>query len=118
MAEVKYVIEGIVTEISSNGNFKIAGSEGYAIKQGDKKYNVLCSKEMTMNGQAKIGIILSQDFLFKTDSKNGLIYHTLGKRVKLSVSFKENDNDKKISEMESLVQAKLNSVIPITLFAN
>ena len=113
-----YIIEGTVTEISSDGTFRIAGSEGYAIKQNDKKYNVLCPKEMPMNEQAKIGIILSQDFPFKTDAKNSLIYHALGKRVKVSVSFEEKDNDKKISEMESLAQAKLKSVIPITLLAN
>lgn len=112
-----YIIEGTVTEISSDGTFKIAGSEGYAIKRGDKKYNVLGPADMVTDEQAKIGIILSQDFPFKADEKNRLIYHALGKQARISLSFEKND-EKKISEIKLLAQEKPNSVISITLIAN
>lgn len=103
MAEEKYVIEGTVTEISSEKleevTFKIAGTEGYAIKLGKKKYNVLCTKKIlentndedTAENESKIfdeTFILSQEIQFSSNdiAKVGLIRcNALGKHVKLKI---------------------------------
>ncbi|MBO4320111.1 MAG: hypothetical protein J5857_06550, partial [Treponema sp.] len=78
MAE-NYIIEGTVSEISSEKpeevNFKIFGTEGYALKIGKNKYNILCSETILKNAaddsttkdESKIyseTFILSQQILF------------------------------------------------------
>ncbi len=53
---MEYIIEGTVSEVAleeSKISFKISGTEGYSIKQGDKKYNVFCLKDKTL-GKAYI----------------------------------------------------------------
>ena len=112
-----YEIEGTVTEISNDGSFKLAGSEGYAIKQGEKRYNILCPKTTSEEKDAKACIILSQDFTFKSSAKNELIYHALGKRAKISV-FVDKVEEKKISELEDFIKTNLTSVTLITIFAD
>ena len=101
-----YTIEGTVTEISSDGIFKIVGNEGYAIKQGDKKYNVLCPADMPKETEHANAIIISQEHQFITDTTNkGLLLNSLGKRVKVTLN---------IDEVKSYVM----SLSSFTVFAN
>lgn len=85
-----YVIEGTVTEITSTKNeciFKIAGTDGYAIKQGDKNYNILCPEEMPKKEKYFTSFIFSQDIHFIINNNNDalLVAYTNSKKVKLLV---------------------------------
>lgn len=98
-----YIIEGTVTEISSEKldevSFKITGSEGYAIKLGKKKYNVLCTEKILENSNEEDSFenkskffeetfVLSQgiQFLSNDVAKVGLIRcNALGKHVKVTI---------------------------------
>lgn len=74
-----YIIEGTIKEISvdksDNFSFKIIGTEGYSIKYGKEKYNILCPEQLKeeLKKDKKIhlpGIIISQDYQFSTFEKN------------------------------------------------
>ena len=85
-----YIIEGTVTEISSNGTFKIAGSEGYALKHSDKKYNVLCPDKMPKEIEVSNAIIIPQEhqFIMDKDTRD-FLFNALGKRAKITVTVDE-----------------------------
>lgn len=80
-----YVIEGTISEISQDEEyFKLKGCEGYAIKQNDKKYNLLCSENMTED--VGLAFVLSQDMKFTlNDGNENLLMQvwSVGKRIKL-----------------------------------
>lgn len=91
----KFVIEGTVSELSFDEKvFKIKGSEGYSLKQGEKKYNVLCPEDMPKEGGTFVALVLSPDFKFPIIDDSGettnkdllLTAFNFGKRVKISIS--------------------------------
>ena len=116
----KYTFEGTITAITCKDGtleLKLAGLEGYAIKLGDKKYNVLCSEGLIENSKVKEdkdntndsfndkAIVLSQNYQFtmSDDTKTLLTTSGLGKKVKATV------------ECEANKQLKITS---ITIFAD
>lgn len=73
-----YIIEGTITKIfvdaSDNLSFNIIGTEGYSVKQGRDKYNLLCPEKLKdeIDDKTKIhvlGILLSQDYQFSVNEK-------------------------------------------------
>lgn len=100
MANQKYIIEGTVAEITvGNGGkikFKITGSEGYSLKQKDKKYNVLFplqknkAEENGNSTNTKTGLIFEQDKAFEMNAKKNVYLQILqaaanGKRIRLEI---------------------------------
>ena len=84
---MKYVFEGTVSEIETDGNdiiisFKVCGSEGYILKRDDKKYNVFA--EMN-NGPSAYMFESNQQI--KNSSNKKLLMSALiaGKRIKLQI---------------------------------
>ena len=66
-----YVIEGTVSELTKEGtkiSVKIVGTEGYAIKQGDKTYNVFCPKDLSEAGNCSNGYIVDSENEFTVDN--------------------------------------------------
>ena len=91
-----YIIEGTVTEISSDGTFRIAGSEGYAIKQGDKKYNVIYSEDLKT--KADTNAVLSFIFFDTRDYSASEKFFTLlssamtsGNRIRVTIEATEDE---------------------------
>lgn len=84
-----YIIKGTVTEISfDEGFFTIVGTEGYAIKQGDNKYNVLCPEKMPAENSYSQSFILSNDVKFPIlDSDKELLLKASseGKKIKIKL---------------------------------
>ncbi len=98
----KFVIEGTVSEIKlskkqSEYLFKIKGIDGYAIKHGDKKYNILCEKSFRKSlskasNESISSYILSQERQFKIDEKQGcLLTSALSNGKKLRIYVKESE---------------------------
>ena len=99
-----YIIEGTVTEISSEKlnevNFKISGTEGFAIKKGKKKYNVLYTEKVVKNQEIEdsyeneskfydMAFMLSQGIQCSSEdsAKIGLIRcNALGKHIRAKIS--------------------------------
>lgn len=84
---MKYVFEGTVTEIETDGNdkiisFKVCGSEGYILKRGDKKYNIFTDIN---NGSTAYMFESNQGI--KYSSSNNLLISALttSKRIKLQI---------------------------------
>lgn len=98
-----YIIEGTVTEISiDEGFFTIAGTEGFAIKQGDDKYNVLCPEKMPTENDYLPSFILSQDVKFPIiDSDNELILKASseGKKIKIKLVLENIVDLQKLQEL-------------------
>ncbi len=91
---MNYILEGTVAEISVDENFfRINGTEGFAIKQADKKYNVLCSEIMPKEQENQVGIILSKDCQFpipnEADKELLLSAVQSAKRIKITISSEE-----------------------------
>ncbi len=89
-----YVIEGTISELSFDENyFSLSGTEGYALKHGDKKYNVLCPKDMPEKNKYAQSVVLSQDFHFPIQGDKELLLHALSSnkkiRIRLSVNITE-----------------------------
>lgn len=110
-----YIIEGTITKIfvdaSDNLSFNIIGTEGYSVKQGRDKYNLLCPEKLKdeIDDKTKIhvlGILLSQDYQFSVNEKNKdlVIRHfSSNKRIYLTIVLDEKKSleklfaDKKLS---------------------
>lgn len=89
---MKYIIEGTVSEVTVKNDktvgFKIAGTEGYAIKQKGKKYNILCLKDQPV-GKA---YIFEQTVEFTTGSNNLSNLQTAisnGKKISVELDIEE-----------------------------
>lgn len=87
-----YTIEGTITAITCNDKtleLKLVGLEGYAIKLGDKKYNVLCEKDFPndSNKTSAKAKIISQDIQFQIAEtmKSIVTSSSLGKHAKVTV---------------------------------
>ncbi|MBR6297189.1 MAG: hypothetical protein IKR40_12010 [Treponema sp.] len=99
-----YIIEGIVSEIESmNSNevlFKLSGIEGYALKVGEKKYNIICTEKLIKNSKLKHekepdfkfyehSFIISKNIQFAvTDTAKLFLIksNALGKHVKITIA--------------------------------
>ena len=96
----KFVIEGTVSEIevSESGCFlKIKGTEGYSVKHGEKKYNVLYDesgykKLVESESKCAKAYVLAQERFCKADGKLGYLLpcaFTGSKKVKLCIIAEE-----------------------------
>ncbi|MBR4321672.1 hypothetical protein [Treponema sp.] len=94
-----YIIEGTVTEISSEKQekevkFKISGTEGFAIKKGKTSYNLLWSTKNGTNETAVSAFILFTERTYKTSEKQVSLLSsalTSGKRVRITIKATENE---------------------------
>ena len=97
-----YIIEGTITEIkveSTDCIFKICGSEGYSVKHGDKKYNVLYSEDIKENC---FSFVLFDDRIYKASEKQGCLLATAltnGKRVRAIIEAEEEEIKTGIGEL-------------------
>lgn len=95
-----YVIEGTVSEITVTGTevaIKIVGSEGYAIKDDGKTYNVFRPKDLPKAKETVQSYIADSEneFTVNNDFENILTQaSTNGKRIRLKVSKKALKNTK------------------------
>ena len=101
MAEEKYVIEGTIYKIyvdeSDNLSFSIMGTEGYSVKQGKDKYNLLCPEKLKdeINDKSKTHvptILISQEYQFSVSEKNKeLVIKTCSsnKRISMTIALDE-----------------------------
>ncbi|MBD5448390.1 MAG: hypothetical protein HDR32_11835 [Treponema sp.] len=109
-----YVIEGTVSELTKEGtkiSVKIVGTEGYAIKQGDKTYNVFCPKDLLETGNCDKGYIVDSkiEFIGNKDFENILTQASMyGKKIRLAVS----ERTLKKHIQESAPAQELNSSAP------
>lgn len=112
-----YIIEGTITEIkveSTDCIFKICGSEGYSVKHGEKKCNVLYSEDVKekVDKNAISTFILIDDRSYKTNEKQGCLLTTAltnGKRVRAIIEAEEEEIKTGIGEL---------SVTSITLLSD
>lgn len=87
-----YVIEGTVFELTkeeSKVSVRIVGSEGYAIKQGDKTYNVFRPKDLPKAKETVQSYIADSEneFTVNNDFENILTQASMsGKKIRLTVS--------------------------------
>ena len=108
MAKAIYVIEGTIKKLKKENkiwSFKIAGTEGYALRQKKKeddkettRYNVLCLKdsEKPDDKKPRNAITFAEDESFTTGDKYGnLLALALanGRKCKFCFSVTENEND-------------------------
>ena len=88
-----YIIEGTITELSfDEGYFTVCGSEGFAIKRDDKKYNVLCPEKMPEEKTCIGSFITDQKCKFSTSVKHRtalLTSLTSEKRIRVSIDEEE-----------------------------
>lgn len=127
MAITNFIIEGTVSEITvkngKNVKFKILGTEGYAIKLGKKKYNIITKDEVIEDSKSDketdenfivTSYVLSQNFLFSISDKEKIskLSNFLGKRIKFI--FEIDESKVKIS---ADIKKFLNSA-SITIFAD
>lgn len=109
-----YIIEGMITKIfvdaSDNLSFNIIGTEGYSVKQGRDKYNLLCPEKLKdeIDDKTKIhvpGILLSQDYQFSVNEKNKdlVIRHfSSNKRIYLTIALDEKKSLEKLFDDKKL----------------
>lgn len=121
-----YIIEGMITKIfvdaSDNLSFNIIGTEGYSVKQGRDKYNLLCPEKLKdeIDDKTKIhvpGILLSQDYQFSVNEKNKdlVIRHfSSNKRIYLTIALDEKKSLEKLFDDKKLPL----KVTSITLLAD
>lgn len=92
-----YIIEGTVSELTVEGNsciFKINGSEGYSLKIGKEKHNVLHSVKAATNENVISAYILFSDRSYSIpEIELPILASALscGKRVKVIIEANDND---------------------------
>ena len=107
-----YVIEGTVSELTKEGtkiSVKIVGTEGYAIKQGDKTYNVFCPKDLSEAGNCSNGYIVDSENEFTVDNsfENILIQASMnGKKIRLTIELANEEELKKHIQDKSALPIK------------
>lgn len=94
-------------KIQKNVCFCITGSEGYAIKQKEKLFNVFCPEEMPNEDETQICYIADREICFSVSQEyeNLLSQASVhGKRIRFSISdaelkkYIEKDNSAKIKD--------------------
>ena len=106
MNKMNYIIEGTLSKVvikqnesnKLNISFAIKGSEGYSIKQDNKKYNVFCPEKMPDKEKCVTSYIADSERLFSI----GKEYENLltqasahGKRIQFTISENDLKNNKK-----------------------
>ncbi|MBR1536435.1 MAG: hypothetical protein IJ630_05820 [Treponema sp.] len=94
-----YIIEGTISEIKVEGKdciFKICGSEGYSIKHGEKKYNVLYSEDIKEKNDknAISSFVLIADRYYQANEKQECLLAsalTAGKRIHVEIEATEDE---------------------------
>ena len=94
-----YIIEGTITELSSNSDeciFKIRGCEGYSVSLDKKKYNVLYSEDVKTKKDEKAvaAFVLFSDRDFKLLGKQECLLATAlayGKKVRVVINATEDE---------------------------
>lgn len=95
-----YVIEGTVSELTMKKiekskteiAVKIVGTEGYAIKQGDKTYNVFCLENMPETDDAVRSYITNSntEISVNKDFENILTQASMnGKKLRLTIELED-----------------------------
>lgn len=105
---MSYILEGTISELTAKGNdylFKITGTEGFAIKQRDKIYNVFCPEHIvTANGNLAPAFIAPDAMEMQaTNSPIALVSSAMagGKRVRIEV-----DDTEIITEVNNTPQER------------
>ena len=105
-----YIIEGTVSELSLDENyFTLCGSEGFSFKRNDKKYNILCPKNMPKDEKALVAIVLAQDFKFTNccDNKELLLQAvSYEKRIKIQLCIEDEKVETHI-DLKKLIGTKV-----------
>lgn len=110
-----YIIEGTVSELTVEGKssiFRINGSEGYSVKIGKEKHNVLHSAKAATNENVIVAYILFNDRNYEISEKESPIVASAlscGKRVKVIIDTTDNEIKKGTGNLK---------VSSITLLAN
>lgn len=103
-----YVIEGKITELSLDESyFTLCGSEGFSFKRNDKKYNILCPKDMPKEEESLVAIVLAQDFKFSSGDNKDLLLQAVSyeKRIKVQLSV-EDENVKTHIDLRKLIETE------------
>lgn len=103
-----YVIEGKITELSLDESyFTLCGSEGFSFKRNDKKYNILCPKDMPKEEESLVAIVLAQDFKFPSGDNKDLLLQAVSyeKRIKVQLSV-EDENVKTHIDLKKLIETE------------
>lgn len=104
--KMKFTLEGIISKITILNNhdikFAICGLEGYSIKNGNEKFNILRQANLGKDehGQYGAGLILSPSYEFKFENviKNTLVLaNSLGRHAKLDFEISEEKQLKGLS---------------------
>lgn len=116
-----YVIEGTISELSvdksDNLTFKISGTEGYAIRQRQEKFNLWCPE--TLNDELKNTkghfscIALSNNYEYTIEGENKKMitqYGINGTHFKFTTSFKDKKN------LDEIINNKPIKIESITIF--
>ncbi len=105
---MNYIIEGTVSELyadeSDNFTFKVIGSEGFSLSQGECRFNVLCPDELEKVPKKQSEnicfpcFILSQNHQFTISDKNKVLiiqHGSVGRKFRLTIKL---DDNKKLSK--------------------
>ena len=113
--ETNYTIKCTVSELTvqeieeTKISVKIVGSEGYAIKQGDKTYNVFCPENMPAIGKCDLGYIVDSEteFTVNKDFENILTQASMhGKKIRLTIELANEEELKKHIQDKSALPIK------------
>ncbi len=100
-----YIIEGTISELKVEGNectFKICGAEGFSIKRGDKKYNVLCPEKMPKEKEIFSSYVLSSAVTFSIEEKQqNLLFQVISANKRIRVAIKKEEVDKVLTAKKS-----------------
>lgn len=89
---MSYILEGTISELTAKGNdylFKITGTEGFAIKQGDKTYNIFRPERIELGNDTFASAFIAPETL-EMEAKNfqvALASSAMagGKRIRIEV---------------------------------
>lgn len=109
-----YVIECTISKLTKKKTekgitVKISGSEGYAIKHGDKIYNVFCPKNMPEAGNSDHGYVVDSEteITVNNNFENILTQASMnGKKIRLTIELANEE------ELKKHIQDK--TALPIT----
>ena len=94
-----YNIEGTISELSikdGNCNFKICGIEGYSVKHGKEKYNLLYSEYIKENKDKNpiSTFVLIADRIYQANEKQECLLASAliaGKRIRVEIEATEDE---------------------------
>ncbi len=91
----QFVIEGIVSELEVSGNkhiFKLYGIEGFSVKRGGKKYNILWDNKEESTVLSYLRLVEEKYEAY--DYQGALLTASItgGKRVRITIDSNEKQN--------------------------